>query len=196
MYNKARKNMASDEKKTLFIGLGNPGEKYSGTYHNVGWETLRYFQEKLEERHGTGAAMEKGKDFHFQRYGDICLVYPDTFMNRSGEAIEHALAWFGKRPADAVVFHDDSDLAIGEYREATGGAAGHHGVESIFNSIGDAPILRVRIGVRDPLEKSGEQPRRKAGDFVLKKMRAEDMEALRTNVFEKLAARFLDGPTS
>jgi peptidyl-tRNA hydrolase len=136
--------------------------------------------------------MEKGKDFHFLKYDSACLVYPDTFMNESGRAVENALAWFKKSANDAVVFHDDSDLALGEYKDAAGGSAGHRGVESIFAVMGETSILRVRIGVRDPLEKSGEQPRRKAGEFVLKKMRAEDLEKLRTDVFENLAARFLN----
>jgi PTH1 family peptidyl-tRNA hydrolase len=175
--------------RTLLIGLGNPGETHAGTYHNAGWEALGFFKEKLEEMHGP-AAEQKGKKFHFRTYGDMHLVYPDTFMNRSGEAIKAALAWFHKGPEDAVIFHDDSDLAVGEYKESSGGAAGHHGIESAMEVLGDVPLLRVRIGIRDPREKSGEHPRRKAGDFVLKRISKEDREKL-TKVFQELSERFL-----
>lgn len=173
----------------LLIGLGNPGEEYAGTYHNVGWEILNFFQEKLEKKYGP-AALEQAKDFHFKRYGNLCLVYPDTFMNRSGQALKRALAWFDDKPEEVVVFHDDSDLAIGEYRQAAGGAAGHHGIESILNTLPDQAVLRLRIGIRDPREKAGDRPRRKAGDFVLKKISAKDLQKLRTDVFQELAERY------
>lgn len=175
--------------KTLFIGLGNPGDEYAGTYHNVGWEFLDFLQEKLQAEHGAAPA-KQGKDFHYYQYGGYSLVYPDTFMNRSGTAVKHALEWFRKGPEEAAVFHDDSDLAVGEYRETDGGAAGHHGIESIFEELGDAPLLRVRIGIRHPEEKSGGRPRRKAGEFVLHRISPADREKLKT-VFEELAAKFL-----
>lgn len=177
-------------KRTLLIGLGNPGEEHAGTYHNAGWEILEFFEEKLEKIYGP-APLQKGKNFHFRTYDGLNLVYPDTFMNRSGTAVKAALAWFHKQPEDAVIFHDDSDLALGEYKEAGGGSAGHHGIESIFEILGDVPLLRVRIGIRDPLEKSGEQPRRKAGDFVLKKISKEARVKL-NEVFQELSGRFLE----
>ena len=175
--------------RSLFIGLGNPGEEHAGTYHNVGWEFLSFLKEKLEADYGVSEAKE-GKDFHFFQYGEYRLIYPNTFMNRSGAAAKAALEWFHKSPEEAVVFHDDSDLAVGEWRESDGGAAGHHGIESILATIGDTPLTRVRIGIRHPEEKSGERPRRKAGDFVLKKISAADRERLQ-QVFEDLATRFL-----
>lgn len=171
------------------IGLGNPGEKYAGTYHNAGWEILDFLKTKLGEKYDGGGA-KGGKGFHFYQYGETILAYPDIFMNRSGEAVRSALAWFKKQPEDVVVFHDDSDLAVGEWREATGGAAGHHGIESILESMSGSGILRVRIGIRDPREKKGEHPRRKAGEFVLKKISKEDREKLES-VFQELAERFM-----
>lgn len=177
--------------RTLFIGLGNPGDEYAGTYHNVGWELLDFLKEKLEERYGP-AAMQKGKNFHFRTYGDIHLVYPDTYMNRSGAATIEALKWFSKEPEDVVVFHDDSDLAVGEYKETGDGAAGHHGIESVLEALRDTSFPRVRIGIRDPLEKNGERPRRKAGDFVLKKISKEDQKKL-LDVFQGLYSKFIGG---
>lgn len=174
--------------RTLLIGLGNPGEEHAGTYHNVGWELLDFLKEKLEEKYGA-ATLQKGKNFHFRTYGDIHLVYPDTYMNHSGAAIIEALKWFNKEPGDAVIFHDDSDLVVGEYKESGGGAAGHHGIESVLETFKDASFPRVRIGIRDPREKNGERPRRKAGDFVLKKISKEDAEEL-SEVFRKLSMEF------
>lgn len=176
--------------RTLLIGLGNPGEKYAGTYHNAGWELLNFLKIKLEEKHGA-ANVKDGKGFHFYQYGDLSLIYPNTYMNLSGEAVKAALAWFHKRPEDVVVFHDDSDLAVGEYKETEGGAAGHHGIESILEAVNDSPVLRVRIGIRDPREKSGEHPRRKAGSFVLKPISKSDQEKLE-GVFQELSDKFLE----
>ena len=170
--------------RTLLIGLGNPGEEHAGTYNNVGWELLDFLKVKLEEKYGP-APLQKGKNFHFRTYGDLHLIYPDTYMNRSGAAIIEALKWFDKEPEDAVIFHDDSDLAIGEYREADGGAAGHHGIESVLEAFQDTAFPRVRIGIRDLREKNGEHPRRKAGDFVLKRISKEDDEKLQ-EVFREL----------
>lgn len=167
----------------LLIGLGNPGDAYADTYHNAGWEILEFFKKKLEERYGPAVA-KAGKDFRFYQYGPYHLIYPDTYMNLSGEAVKSALSWFGEHPESTVIFHDDSDLAFGEYKTGPlfeSGDAGHRGVSSIMGSIGNggadpvggseaAAITRVRIGIRDPLEMSGERPRRKAGDFVLKRM--------------------------
>ena len=177
--------------RTLLIGLGNPDEEHAGSYHNVGWELLDFLKEKLEEKYGPADAKD-GKGFHFYQYGMYCLIYPDTYMNLSGEAVKAALAWFHKRPEDVVVFHDDSDLALGEYKEAGegGGTAGHHGIESILKTLGNIPILRIRIGIRDLQEKNGEHPRRKAGDFVLKRISKEDREKLR-GVFQELSLKFV-----
>lgn len=182
-------------RRTLFIGLGNPGEEYAGTYHNVGWELLDFLKEKLEERYGP-APEENGKNFRFRAYGDFRLVYPDTYMNLSGEAVKAALAWFDRQPVDAAIFQDDSDLAIGEYKIGPlfgSGDAGHRGISSVMSSMpsGDDPgSVRVRIGIRDPLEKNGERPRRKAGDFVLKKISKNDREKL-SAVFQELVPEFL-----
>jgi PTH1 family peptidyl-tRNA hydrolase len=175
--------------RTLFIGLGNPGEEHAGTYHNAGWELLDFLREKLEKKYGE-SPVKDGKGFQFRQYGEYSLVYPDTYMNRSGEAVKAALAWFHKQPEETVIFHDDSDLAVGEYKEASGGAAGHHGIESIFETVGDIPLLRVRIGIRDPREKNGDHPRRKAGEFVLKNISKDHKEEL-NKVFEDIAAKFL-----
>lgn len=184
--------------RTLLIGLGNPGEEHAGSYHNVGWELLDFLKIKLEEKYGP-APLQKGKNFHFRTYGDIHLIYPDTYMNLSGEAVKAALAWFHKQPEDVVIFHDDSDLAVGEYKAgllSSSGDAGHHGISSVMGSVDSAvdsaegsAILRVRIGIRDLQEKNGEHPRRKAGDFVLKRISKEDREKLR-EVFQELSLKF------
>src|SRR5882724_2778248 len=96
---------------TLLIGLGNPGDEYALTYHNVGKMALEFFGAELREKQGH-AATKNGKGFHFQEYGNIALIFPDTFMNESGKAVQNALKWFGKKAEDAAIFHDDSDLAI------------------------------------------------------------------------------------
>jgi PTH1 family peptidyl-tRNA hydrolase len=182
--------------RTLLIGLGNPGEEHAGTYHNVGWELLDFLKIKLEESYGP-APLQKGKKFHFRTCGNFNLIYPDTYMNLSGEAVKAALAWFHKKPEDAVIFQDDSDLTLGEHKSGPlsgSGDAGHRGISSVMSSIpptGEPESLRVRIGIRDPRENNGEHPRRKAGDFVLKRISKEDQEKLR-EVFRELSLEFIE----
>ena len=173
-------------KRKIFVGLGNPDEQYEATYHNVGAEAVRamarniFEDQKLKfERHSD--------DFTYITSGSLVFVIPLTYMNESGIAVREALKKWDAAPSDLTVLHDDSDLTIGTYKVSVGqSAAGHHGVESIIDAIGANTFTRVRIGVRDDKEVK----RKKAGEFVLKKITKKDAERL-GEVFTKIADELL-----
>jgi PTH1 family peptidyl-tRNA hydrolase len=133
----------------LFVGLGNPGAKYAGNRHNIGFMAM----DRIAQDHGFGPW--KGK---FQ--GDIAegqlggqkvmLLKPGTFMNLSGQSVGEAMRFYKLEPGDVTVFHDELDLAPGKVRVKTGGGhAGHNGLRSIHQHIGEA-YQRVRLGIGHP----------------------------------------------
>lgn len=137
----------------LFVGLGNPGAKYAKTRHNLGFlvaeEVARRhgFQPWRNRHHGTVSRGRLGRT-------DVLVLKPATFMNRSGVAVADALRFYKLRPADVTAFYDEIDLAPGKVRVKTGGgAAGHNGVRSIENHIGNG-FRRVRIGIGRPDDKN------------------------------------------
>ncbi|MYA87739.1 MAG: aminoacyl-tRNA hydrolase [Boseongicola sp. SB0662_bin_57] len=133
----------------LFVGLGNPGPKYAGHRHNVGYMAV----DRIAADHDFGGWRSK-----FQGQicdgrmgsGKIMLLKPETFMNESGRAVGEAQRFHKLAPEDVVVFHDEIDLAPGKMRVKQGGGhAGHKGLRSIDAHVGNN-YQRVRIGVGHP----------------------------------------------
>ena len=157
----------------LVVGLGNPGKEYDKTRHNVGFDVL----DELVRRTGvtlrrgwtvpawTGKAELEGKN--------VLLVKPRTFMNDSGAAVAKACAYFGVKPAEVVVVHDELDLDFGRLRlKLGGGDNGHNGLKSIRSALGTGDFHRVRFGI-------GRPPGRQApSDFVLTNFPASAREEL------------------
>lgn len=133
----------------LWVGLGNPGAKYAGNRHNIGFMAL----DRIAADHGFGPWKKAFKGLVSEgRLGaeKVILLKPETFMNLSGEAVQAALAFYRLTPADVVVFHDELDLAPGKCRlKQGGGHAGHNGLRSIHGHIGEA-YGRVRLGIGHP----------------------------------------------
>ena len=133
----------------LLVGLGNPGARYVGNRHNIGFMTLQ----AIAKRHGIGPWRRRFQGVACE--GPIggeraLLLLPGTFMNESGRAVAEAVNFY-KLPLDAVtVFHDEIDLPPAKVRVKTGGGiAGHNGLRSISEHIGN-DYRRVRIGVGHP----------------------------------------------
>lgn len=133
----------------LFVGLGNPGAKYAGNRHNIGFMAL----DRIAADHGFSPWKKSFKGLIADgRLGDarVLLLKPETFMNLSGEAVQAAMAFHKITPADVIVFHDELDLAPGKMRQKQGGGhAGHNGLRSIHAHIGEA-YGRVRLGIGHP----------------------------------------------
>ncbi len=133
----------------LFVGLGNPGAKYSGNRHNIGFMAV----DQIAVGHGFSPWKSKFSGWVAEgRLGRerIILLKPATFMNLSGQSVSAAMQYFKLTPDDVTVFHDELDLVPGKVRlKFGGGHAGHNGLRSIHQHISDA-YHRVRIGIGHP----------------------------------------------
>ncbi|AWZ22131.1 peptidyl-tRNA hydrolase [Roseovarius sp. TM1035] len=133
----------------LFVGLGNPGAKYERNRHNIGFMAL----DRIAEDHGFGPWRSKFQGMVSEGTLDgarTVLLKPMTFMNLSGQSVGEAVRFYKLIPADVTVFHDELDLAPGKLRCKTGGGhAGHNGLRSIHQHIGEA-YARVRLGIGHP----------------------------------------------
>ena len=158
----------------LIVGLGNPGAKYEGTRHNVGFAALDQLASQLGVRVDQlkfkalcGDAVIDGKR--------VLLMKPSTFMNLSGQAVQEA-AHFYKIPTDHIlVFSDDISLPVGKLRiRRKGSAGGHNGLKNIIYLLGEDTFPRVRFGV-------GEKPHPDydLADWVLGRFSGEDVKTLR-----------------
>ena len=133
----------------LFVGLGNPGARYAGNRHNIGFMAV----EAIAKRHDVGPFRRKFQGVAVE--GDIArkrvlLLLPGTFMNESGRAVAEASRFYKVAVGDIVVFHDEVDLAPAKVRvKVGGGVAGHNGLRSITAHVGN-DYKRVRIGVGKP----------------------------------------------
>lgn len=133
----------------LLVGLGNPGQRYAGNRHNIGF----MMADAIARRHGFAPWRRRyhGLTAEGQIAGErILLLKPETYMNDSGRAVAEAAQFYKLEPADIVVFHDEIDLPPGKVRvKAGGGTAGHNGLRSVAGHIG-GDFHRVRIGVGHP----------------------------------------------
>jgi len=133
----------------LFAGLGNPGPKYAGNRHNIGFMAL----DRIASDHGFGPWKSKFQaELAEGRLGSekVLFLKPMTFMNLSGQSVGEAMRFFKLEPGDVTVFHDELDLAPGKVRVKTGGGhAGHNGLRSLHQHLGEG-YARVRLGIGHP----------------------------------------------
>lgn len=131
----------------LIVGLGNPGPEYEFSPHNLGFAVVNRMAERQGIRMGRKQAQSLCGHFRFGEE-EVWLIQPQTYMNLSGAAVREWLAKQSCGPEDLLVIADDLDLPWGSLRiRQKGGAAGHHGLESIIGSIGSQQFARLRIGV-------------------------------------------------
>lgn len=130
----------------IVVGLGNPGDRYAQTYHNVGWIALDVLSDRLNVKLTTkecdslvGVKSAGGEK--------IILAKPLTFMNLSGLAVKQLLARYKASPDDLIVVYDDIDIEKGSFRYREKGSAGtHNGMRDIISQTGTENFARVRIG--------------------------------------------------
>jgi len=136
----------------LFVGLGNPGKKYEGTRHNMGFMAIDLLSDQAridvdkEVFHGL---MGRGKIFD----EDVILFKPTTFMNLSGTAVQEVVHYFKIALEDVVVVFDDMALEPGRIRlRKEGSSGGHKGMQNIIDCLSSDKIKRIRIGIGEPGE--------------------------------------------
>lgn len=159
----------------LLVGLGNIGEEYDNTRHNVGFISIDSFVDKTAEMESWVLKKSLKSYVSTGRVGEnrVIAIKPTTFMNLSGEAMQ-AVAQFYKISAEMiVVLHDELDIDFGQIRNRIGGsAAGHNGIKSVTQHIGESyGRIRIGIGPKKPAQIKSE-------DFVLKKFSAEEQKQL------------------
>lgn len=142
----------------LVVGLGNPGDRYAGSRHNVGFMAVEriasgasaHFRQQAR-LHGLLAEVGHGE--HRLR-----LLMPQTYMNDSGRSIRAALDWFRLNPDQLLVIVDDMDLPLGRLRLRAGGSAGgHNGLRSTIQHLGTQSFARLRLGIGAPAEDPAER---------------------------------------
>lgn len=134
----------------LVAGLGNPGSEYVGTRHNLGFMVVERLAKDGSVRFTRGAGDTEAAQIRVSAR-PVVLIKPQTFMNRSGDAVAAWLARLGSPPERLLVVHDELDLPLGRLRiAAAAGAGGHRGVRSIQEVLGTQEFPRVRLGIGRP----------------------------------------------
>jgi PTH1 family peptidyl-tRNA hydrolase len=156
----------------LVVGLGNPGSRYAGTRHNVGFDAV----DLLAARHGAQwSAAPRGIEALVApwKMGGAMFAKPLTFMNLSGGAVVPLLQFYKIDPADLLVIVDEVQLETGRLRvRPSGSAGGHNGLKSVIGSLGSDAFARLRIGV------GRGDSRRDLADHVLAKFDADERETI------------------
>lgn len=172
----------------LIIGLGNPGNKYEKTRHNLGWRVIDQLHQNLEFdiwnlSKKFDSLISEG-NFNNQK---IILAKPQTFMNNSGLAVRH-LADYYKIPSQKIlIIHDEIDLWLGEIRlQKNRGSAGHQGIQSIIEKLETKDFIRMRIGIKSI---NSEQRTVNSEKFVLQKFTPQEEKIIQQTI--KRAAQMI-----
>ncbi len=161
----------------LIVGLGNPGKKYEDTRHNLGFLIVdalakdidTSFSQKDKFYGFLAEAFEEGKKY--------ILLKPTTFMNRSGQSVRVVADYYKIDSEDVIVIHDDADLNFGDIKvQSERGAAGHRGVQSVIDSIGNQ-FTRIRVGVG-----RGDNPNIPLDEFVLQNWTGTEKQQLQNTI--------------
>jgi len=134
----------------LIVGLGNPGDKYATTRHNIGFMCLDSYVQLHNVVFARTRIKAKVAEIRFNNL-DIVLAKPQTFMNLSGEGVGKLLRQHKVKPENLIVVYDDLDLPVGRIRIRLGGSSGgHKGINSIIEHISSQEFIRVRVGIGRP----------------------------------------------
>lgn len=165
----------SEQSVAIIAGLGNPGSRYEGTRHNIGFMVA----DRVAARLGCEGAQSQFSGLTHDcrtEFGRLTVLKPLTYMNRSGQSVSAALRWFKSDLEDLLVIYDDLDLPFGEIRlRRRGSPAGHNGLSSIIEQCGSQDIQRLRVGIGRP--SSGDTV-----EYVLSRFRPEERAELGTVV--------------
>ncbi|MBI2063802.1 MAG: aminoacyl-tRNA hydrolase [Candidatus Yanofskybacteria bacterium] len=160
----------------LIIGLGNPGEEYENTRHNVGFEVV----DTIARKEDANFSFEKkfNAEVTKTRLNDkpVVLAKPHTFVNKSGEAVRKLKLFYKMKPENIVVIHDDLDIEFGNFKMSLGkDSGGHRGVQSIIDALKTNKFWRLRVGTANRKlatarhQRTLKQKKESVGGFVLSK---------------------------
>ncbi len=156
----------------LVVGLGNPGQQYAGSRHNLGYQVVRTLSLRLQ----TGKPAQKHRSLLAvaeYKAKQVILAQPLTYMNRSGLAVIELLQNYHIDLPEMLIICDDLDLPPGVIRlRKKGGSAGHRGIQSIIDTLGTADFPRLRIGVGKP------PPLMEGSDYVLQPINQQELDLI------------------
>ncbi|MEM6785385.1 MAG: aminoacyl-tRNA hydrolase [Bacteroidota bacterium] len=159
-------------RKRLIVGLGNPGSEYEATRHNVGFMVVDHLAEKVGVAPLRRNLAASFADEASHRGRALVLAKPQTYMNRSGEAVRALTRRYGLTPDDLIVVYDDLALPLGAVRlRGKGGAGGHNGIQDIIDVLGTSAFPRIRVGIGSDFGR-GQQVR-----YVLAPFGADETDA-------------------
>ena len=153
----------------LIVGLGNPGPEYEATRHNVGF----WFVDQLADKLKISLTPQAKFYGRAGRAGELWLLQPTTYMNRSGQSVAALANFYKISPAEILVIHDELDLPPGGIRlKQGGGNGGHNGLKDIQAKLGTPDFWRLRLGIGHPRTLGLSQ---QVADFVLHQPRKEEL---------------------
>ena len=175
LYNKRTRFMK------LIVGLGNPGKKYEGTRHNMGFMAVDLLSDQAQidvDKEVFHGLMGRGKIFDT----DVILFKPTTFMNLSGTAVQEVVHYFKIALEDIVVIYDDMALPVGSIRlRKEGSSGGHKGMQNIIDCLSTEQIKRIRVGIGEPGDNDNI-------DFVLSKPLKDEMPSIEEAISDAVRA--------
>ena len=195
----------------LIVGLGNPGEKYKNTRHNVGFLVLEELKNQILNPKPDPPAGRAGflnpnqipnPNFQLEKkfwaevlkIGDVILAKPTTFMNNSGVAVSSLATFYKLHSTDIYVIHDDLDIKLGEYKIQKGvGPKLHYGVESVEKSLGTKDFWRVRVGIENRFQQiqNSKQAKISGEQYVLQNFTEEENRII-DGVLDRVIAELLN----
>lgn len=180
-------------KKTITImGLGNPGEEYSGTPHNTGYEVVDLIMDALEKEGAEFKETETKKTQYFVgklKDRKVILAKPLTFMNKSGLAIKELMDGSKLNPNSFILVHDDADLPAGLVRISYGASSGgHKGVEDVIKKLKTKNFLRFRVGV-GAAKRPKKRTKKQMNNLVVGKLKGKNKSLVAKS--EKLASQII-----
>lgn len=166
----------------IIFGLGNPGDKYRTTKHNIGFMVVDELAKSLDLTFNQ----TKFKSLYAEgRIGTekVIIVKPQTFMNLSGESVQPWLDFYRLEKEDMLVIYDDMDLEVGKIRlRLKGGSGGHNGIKSIIQHVGGQVFNRIRVGIGRPY------PTQSVVSHVLSQFAKDDVNAVEDSVHASVDA--------
>ena len=162
----------------LFVGLGNPGDKYVPTRHNAGFWWVDAIAAQTNSKLALDAKMF-GVVGKVNPTADKWLLKPTTFMNLSGKSVAALASYYKISPAEILVIHDELDLPAGSIKlKFGGGHGGHNGLKDIHRALGTADYWRLRVGIGHPGDKN------EVANFVLKPPLKDELSAIEERLYE------------
>ncbi len=169
----------------LIAGLGNPGKVYTATRHNIGFRCVEELCKKTDEFTGWQLKKDLKVELNSAQMSDkrVLVIRPTTFMNNSGQAVSAVVNFYKIPTSNILVIHDELDINFGQIRSRVGGSdAGHNGIKSITESLGNENYARIRVGIGPKNPKLLDSK-----DFVLAKFSDEESNHL-PNLYKEVNA--------